>query len=125
MNKWNVELQKYELKYKDMVIHSNCPMEVKAPELMVNTCHPAEPVRVMQVRKFGKPFQNMIRPNQDKFNTGIGVQQRHVKEKLRTIEGETGKKMEEIGNDQPNITRNTKEYKVTRNEVDHIRNTVQ
>lgn len=75
-----------------------------------------------------KPLQGIqITPHRDmdKYNTGLGVQQRHVKEKVRQLAGETGKVVEEIGNDRPDITSKAKPHTVTREQVQHIKDTVE
>ena len=123
MNRWVKEKQKYVLEYKDIIIYSNCPMQVQAPIIMMKACHPPEPPRET-VKIKPKYMQVMNRPNQDRMNTGLGVQQRQVKEKLKQIEGDTGKRIEEVGNDTPALYTNQRKYTVTRDEVQHTKDTV-
>ena len=123
MNSWVKEKQKYILEYGDIRIYSNCPMQVVAPTAMMKACHPPEPPKEI-VRVRPKFLQVMSRPNQDKFNNGLGVQQRQVKEKLKQIAGDTGKVIEEVGNDTPALTTNQRKHTVSRDEVQHIKDTV-
>jgi len=56
-----------------------------------------------------------------KFNNGIGCSQRDVKDKLKEIEGTTGKRFFEIGNEKASSENNTFDYKVNRDIVERVK----
>jgi len=127
INEWNVELQTYVLEWKGYRIESNRPMTVRAPAALKALAHPPEPERVdWQRDKARGKVQVMTRPDQDKMNTGLGVQQRHVKERLRVIEGEEGRKLQEVGNEVQHDKPKSSGYDTIDMElVRHIKDTVE
>ena len=126
MNKWSTPRQMYvlEVEYKGIPIKMECsrPIIVLGPPDLKALCHPPEPKRmtVAESKRRGK-IQVINKPDQDRYNSGLGVQQRHVKEKLRVIAGETGRHLQEVGNEKQKDELKTKPFTVTRNEVDWIK----
>jgi hypothetical protein len=54
------------------------------------------------------------------FNVGLGKAfsgERDLREHLRRIEGETGKRIEEMGNDNPEVKRSAGTYRITQAEM--------
>ena len=122
-NEWSKADQAYCFEYDGVKLRSNSPIEVIAPLDMI----PPEPPPAPPVKSFKNKFSNMQfapEKNMDRMNHGLGVPQRQVKEKLVVMEGETGRKLEEVGNEKPTADVKDMSYKITRNEVDHIKNTV-
>lgn len=46
----------------------------------------------------------------DEYNHGLGCQERHVKETLKRIEGETGRTYHEVGNESARVDRKRVDY---------------
>lgn len=59
------------------------------------------------------------------FNPGLGkafTTERQMREYLNRLEGETGKKLVEMGNDNPQVTRQAGTYRISEKEMREIHN---
>lgn len=61
-----------------------------------------------------------ISPDGSTINNGLGCAQRDVKDKLKEIEGTTGKKFYEIGNEKAVSDNQNYDYKVNRDMIEQV-----
>lgn len=63
----------------------------------------------------------IINKKTDGYNHGLGCRQRDVKETLRRIEGETGRRLEEVGNESAGVRRKASTYEFTAKDLAGIK----
>lgn len=61
----------------------------------------------------------------DSYNYGLGCRQRDVKETLKRIEYETGRKFEEVGNESSNVKKKSGTYVITEREMREMHEEIQ
>lgn len=61
----------------------------------------------------------------DSYNYGLGCRQRDVKETLKRIESETGRRFEEVGNESANVKKKSGTYVITEREMREMHEQIQ